>query len=112
VPDVVPGSANVRGSLDKEVIRRVIRHHLNEVKFCYEKELLKKPDLSGRILVRFLISAEGMVTASMVEHSTVNNPMVEECVAQATRRWEFPKPQGGGVVIVSYPFALKVAGAD
>ena len=31
-PDVVPGTAQVRGSLDKEIIRRIIRRHLNEVK--------------------------------------------------------------------------------
>ncbi|MGZ6142653.1 MAG: FHA domain-containing protein, partial [Myxococcales bacterium] len=31
-PDVIPGQANVRGSLDKEIIRRIIRRHLNEVK--------------------------------------------------------------------------------
>ena len=29
---------------------RIIRRHLNEVKFCYEKELMKKPDLYGRVL--------------------------------------------------------------
>ncbi|MFL5307366.1 MAG: FHA domain-containing protein, partial [Polyangia bacterium] len=30
-PDVIPGQANVRGSLDKEIIRRIIRRHINEV---------------------------------------------------------------------------------
>jgi hypothetical protein len=42
----------------------------------------------------------------------MNNPNVEQCIAQAVRRWEFPKPQGGGIVIVSYPFVLKSAGAE
>ena len=28
-PDVIPGQANVRGSLDKEIIRRIIRRHIN-----------------------------------------------------------------------------------
>jgi hypothetical protein len=111
-PDVVPGTAQVRGSLDKEIIRRIIRRHLNEVKFCYEKELMKKPDLFGRVMIQFTISGAGAVVASVVQQSTMNNPSVEQCIAQAVRRWEFPKPQGGGIVIVSYPFVLKAAGAE
>jgi hypothetical protein len=111
-PDVVPGTAQVRGSLDKEIIRRIIRRHLNEVKFCYEKELMHKPDLYGRVMVQFTISGLGAVVASVVQNSTMNNPSVEQCIAAAVRRWEFPKPQGGGIVIVSYPFVLKAAGAE
>ena len=111
-PDVVPGTAQVRGSLDKEIIRRIIRRHLNEVKFCYEKELMKKTDLYGRIMIQFTISGTGQVVASVVQNSTMNNPPVEQCIAGAVRRWEFPKPQGGGIVIVSYPFVLKAAGAE
>ena len=111
-PDVVPGTAQVRGSLDKEIIRRIIRRHLNEVRFCYEKELMHKQDLYGRVMVQFTISGTGQVIASIVSNSTMNNPNVEQCIAQAVRRWEFPKPQGGGIVIVSYPFVLKAAGAE
>jgi hypothetical protein len=111
-PDVVPGTAQVRGSLDKEIIRRIIRRHLNEVKFCYEKELMHKPDLYGRVMIQFTISGLGAVVASVVQNSTMNNPGVEQCIAGAVRRWEFPKPQGGGIVIVSYPFVLKAAGAE
>jgi hypothetical protein len=109
-PDVVPGTAQVRGSLDKEIIRRIIRRHINEVKFCYEKELATHPDLYGRVIVQFTIAGTGQVIASVVQSSTMNNPTVEQCIAGAVRRWEFPKPQGGGIVIVGYPFVLKSGG--
>src|SRR5579871_3552510 len=109
-PDVIPGQANVRGSLDKEIIRRIIRRHINEVKYCYEQELTKKPDLGGRIMVQFTIGASGQVIASVLQNSTMGNARVENCTVQAVRRWEFPKPLGGGIVIVSYPFVLTPAG--
>jgi TonB family protein len=109
-PDVIPGTANVRGSLDKEIIRRIIRRHINEVKFCYEQELTKKPQLGGRIMVQFTIAASGQVIASVLQNSTMGNAKVENCTVQAVRRWEFPKPLGGGIVIVSYPFVLTPAG--
>ena len=48
VPQIRSGAADVRGSLSKEVIRRVIRRHINEVRFCYEQELNSRPDLEGR----------------------------------------------------------------
>jgi TonB family protein len=108
-PEVVPGTAEVRGSLDKELIRRIIRRHLNEVKFCYEKELTRNPNLQGRVMVQFTISPTGSVVASIVQSSTMGNPIVEQCIAAAVRRWEFPKPQGG-IVVVTYPFVLKSAG--
>jgi len=109
-PDVIPGQAAVRGSLDKEIIRRIIRRHINEVKYCYEQELTKKPELGGRIMVQFTIAASGQVIASVLQNSTMSNARVENCTVQAVRRWEFPKPLGGGIVIVSYPFVLTPAG--
>ena len=111
-PEVVPGTAEVRGSLDKEIIRRIIRRHINEVKFCYERELVKNAGLVGRVMIQFTIAGTGNVIASMVQSSTMNNPPVEQCIAQAVRRWEFPKPQGGGIVVVTYPFVLKAAGEE
>jgi len=110
-PEIVPGQATVRGSLDKEIIRRIIRRHINEVKFCYENELTKKASLAGRISVQFTIAGTGQVIASVLQSSTMENLRVESCVVQAVRRWEFPRPQGGGIVIVSYPFNFTAGGA-
>ncbi len=108
---VEPGTPLVRGHLDKEIVRRVIRHHLNEVKYCYERELLHKPTLAGRLLVKFVIGATGQVASSVVESSTTAHPPVDACVAEAVRRWTFPSVNSqGGLVIVSYPFVLAPAG--
>ena len=109
-PRVTGGRARVRGALDKGIIRRIIRRHINEVKYCYQKELQSKPDLYGRVIVQFTISPTGQVVSSVVQKSTMGNRQVETCIAMAVRRWLFPKPKGGGIVIVSYPFVLKSAG--
>lgn len=110
VPQIRSGNADVRGSLSKEVIRRVIQRHINEVRFCYEQELNSRPDLSGRVQVKFIISPSGAVQAANVESSTLGSSRAEGCIAQAVRRWTFPAPDGGGIVIVSYPFVLEAAG--
>jgi Ca-activated chloride channel homolog len=105
-PRIVMGQASVRGSLGAEVIRRVIRSHINEVRFCYEQELGKHPELTGRVSVQFVISVDGKVTTSLVQSSTLGNLQVETCIAAAIGRWEFPVVKDGGLVIVNYPFVL------
>jgi len=109
-PVRVKGRVEVKGALDKEIIRRVVRRNLNQVRYCYQRELQSTPDLYGRIMVRFMIVGNGQVASSRVQSSTLNNTNVESCITQAVRRWLFPKPQGGGTVIVSYPFVLRAAG--
>ncbi len=101
------GNANVHGSLAREVIRRVIRRHRNEVRFCYEQGLQSQPDLEGRVTTRFVISPTGTVTTSLVASSTVRHPPTEQCIVRAIRRWTFPSPDNGGIVSVTYPFVLQ-----
>jgi outer membrane biosynthesis protein TonB len=110
-PDVVLGDATVRGAMSKASIRRAIRSHLNELKLCYEREMSKTGNvkLGGRLVVGFVISGAGQVDSSEVTESTLHIPTLDECVAGAFRRWEFPKPTGGGVVEVSLPLMLKPA---
>jgi TonB family protein len=110
VPQVRSGGAEVRGSLSKEVIRRVVRRHINEVKFCYEQQLNARPDLQGRVTTKFVISPTGSVQSAMVGSSSLRNEAVESCIVRAVRRWTFPAPDGGGVVVVNYPFLLDAAG--
>lgn len=106
VNKVQPGDAQVKGSLDKEVIRRVIRRHLNEVRFIYEKALAKTPGLAGRIEVRFVIGGDGRVTEAKVMSSTLPGDALQADLLSALRGWQFPAPQGGDTVTVVYPFAF------
>jgi TonB family protein len=109
-PDFIPTKVEVRGNLDREIIRRIIRRHINEVRFCYEQQLAAHHDLAGRMLVQFNIAPTGQVLSSVMQSSTLSNVRVESCTLQAIRRWEFPKPDGGGLVNVSYPFVFTPAG--
>ena len=110
VPHIRSGKADVRGSLSKEVIRRIIGRHINEVKFCYEQELNQRPDLQGRVSVKFIISPTGAVQTAAKADSTMGNAKVDNCIVDAVRRWVFPSPEGGGIVVVTYPFVLEQAG--
>lgn len=100
----------VVGSLDKELIRKVIHANRNQIRYCYESQLNRFPKLSGKVAIRFMITAQGSVSQSSVAQSTVGNAELEACVAGRVRTWNFPKPKGGGIVIVTYPFIFKQSG--
>jgi len=100
----------VMGSLDKELIRKVIHMNRGQIRFCYESQLQRYPKLGGKVAVKFVITGSGTVASSSVAQSTANNAEFETCVAGRVRTWQFPKPKGGGVVVVTYPFIFKQAG--
>lgn len=109
-PTVLLGTSEVRGWLNRDLIMRIIRRHLPEVRFCYERELIRSAELEGRLIIQLTVGGDGAVIASIVKSSTLGNPLVEQCIANAIRRWDFPKPQGG-IVVITTPFVLKSGGA-
>jgi hypothetical protein len=91
VARVRSGTTTVRGEgLSREVVRRIIRRHINEVRFCYETQLRSQPGLEGRAELELVIDSHGRVTESSVEGGTLNDDSVEGCLAAAGRRWAFP----------------------
>lgn len=95
-----------QGSLKKELITGVIRANRGMVRFCYEALLLKQPAAAGKVKVKFTISASGDVTTAAVEEDSLGSAELAQCLTKAVKRWVFPKPAGGGVVIVNYPFVF------
>lgn len=94
--------------LSAEAIRRVVVRNLGQVRRCYETALAEVPTAEGRVAVRWVIGGEGAVLASTVTDNGTGSAGLGECVANAVRRWQFPAPEGGGVVTVNYPFDLSV----
>lgn len=108
VPTVREAKAEVVGGLDKDLIRRVVRAHVNEVRHCYNMGLTKDPNMKGRVAVQFTIGGTGKVASAVVSETDLKGEgmQVANCIAQAVRRWNFPKPASGGAALVTYPFIL------
>jgi TonB family protein len=99
-----PPKASVEGSLDKAAIREVVRAHIDEVRLCYDAELVEDEDLAGQIVVGFVIATDGHVRT--VEMTSSNMPpRFDACVAAAVERWTFPS--AASETTVSYPFLLE-----
>ena len=98
-PGVRQAQPRVQGPLPRDIVRRIVRAHINEVRYCYLRGLNKNPELRGRVTVEFTIDGNGKVSRSQVQASTVADAEVAQCTAIATRRWNFPRPDGAEVVV-------------
>ncbi|MFO0693928.1 MAG: AgmX/PglI C-terminal domain-containing protein [Polyangiales bacterium] len=104
-PMVRMEQAEVRGSLPSEVVRRVARRNINQVRYCYELGLRVRPELAGRVVVAAVIGTDGTISNATLRSSTLPSPDVESCIVSAVRRWQFPSPESG-VVVWNQPFLL------
>ncbi|HFE44459.1 MAG TPA: AgmX/PglI C-terminal domain-containing protein, partial [Nannocystis exedens] len=105
-PRIRQGQVIVQGALDREIIRRIIRSHINEIRYCYQRRLVQDPSLAGKVILNFVIDAEGKVADSKIKSSTLRDVQVGTCMARSARRWKFPDPLGGGIVRITYPFVF------
>ncbi len=110
IPTVRQAKAEVLGALDKDIIRRIVRAHINEVRYCYNLALERDPRARGRVSVRFVINSSGKVIASELDFLNIDDLRLGDCVANAIKRWTFPKPSDGESVTVLYPFVLENTG--
>jgi hypothetical protein len=101
-----PPAPEPTGSLSPELIRDVVRSHLDDVRACADFSGLSSRAPSGRVVVKWKISASGAVTSPSLESSTFKDPATEQCILTTLKAWTFPKPQGG-IVITHYPFELR-----
>lgn len=108
VPQVRLGRTEVSPGLDRDIVRRIVRAHVNEVRSCYTAGLTKAPELGGRVTIAFEIAASGKVSSSKVEEDALEpaDGSVSACIAKTVERWAFPKPKGASSVSVVYPFDL------
>lgn len=97
------------GRLPAEVIQRVVRQNFGRFRLCLEESRNAWWGLWARVTVRFVIGRTGAVTSATVTESTVWDREVGACVARAFRGLQFPRPEGG-VVVVSYPISFSPGG--
>lgn len=100
--------AEVGEGLDRDIVRRIVRAHIDEVRTCHVLALVEQPTLAGRVTIAFEITATGKVSTSTVHANTLEpaNDVVATCIAKAAKRWTFLKPKSGATVRVVYPFDL------
>ena len=104
----VPGRTVVLGSIDPDIIRRILMDHIPQFRHCYQRELDDSSGgFSGMVKMNFIIGASGSVTKAGVESADGSlKRSVRGCISGVIKGIKFPRPRGGGVVEVSQPFSF------
>ena len=101
----IGGNPTILGGLDKSLIDAVIKRNMSQIRYCYQRQLAKNPSLNGKIKVKFVIAKDGSVSKASIASSTMGGAgkPVQSCIVGRFKKFKFPKPNGG-IVIVKYPF--------
>jgi hypothetical protein len=108
-----PPKANIsiRGGMSREAVLKVVNAHLDEVRDCYERELLHNPGISGKILMEWLIQLDGAVRYAKVKFTNIGHSSdLHTCLQAQVVTWDFPRPKGGEEVLVTFPFLFESMG--
>ena len=98
----------VDGALDPSLVSKEVRTRIGAIKACYERALKRNPNLSGKVKVRWTITAAGTVAAVEIEEDSLGDNEVSSCIKGLVSRWRFPAPSGGSVDVV-YPFVFQAS---
>ncbi len=101
-----PGEPVILGSLDKQVIRRVVTDKKSAYRQCYDASA-GKTGKAGKLVLKFIVNGQGKVTSAKVAEDGLHDAKTTNCLLSETKTLRFPKPKGGGIVIVNYPFVFK-----
>lgn len=95
----------VMGSIEPEVLRRILQEYLPQFKFCYQQELQEHSEkIKGIVDLNFRIEGDGKVsTVNIKTAATQFSSRGISCMSNILRIIDFPKPKGGGLVDVRQP---------
>lgn len=93
-------------ALSAAMIKATVQQQMAQIRQCYQREFQRNPSLRGKVVVRFLIEENGSVSGARLRESSMENPVVEQCIVDEIAGMTFPKPQAGKVVPVSFPFSF------
>lgn len=97
------------GALDKDMVRRYVQSKMNQIRWCYQQEAQKNPELAGNVDMTWVILPTGYTAGVKVRDTTMRNAAVERCIMERIATWRFPEPKGGAAVQVSsYPFIFRL----
>lgn len=94
----------VLGSMDPELLRKILKEYLPQFRHCYQQELERNEAAKGVIDLHFRINPNGSVSKIKIKGKRARFSRAGSgCMAGVLKLIDFPNPKGGGVVDVKQP---------
>lgn len=98
----------VLGSMDPELLRKILQRYLPQFRHCYQQELTNNSeDIKGIVDLNFVISGSGKV--GKIDIKAKDNRFSRkgiDCMSNVLSIIDFPAPKGGGRVAVRQPLSF------
>ncbi len=76
------------GGRDINNVSSIVYAHSAAIQYCYERELDRRPNLKGKVAIRFTIRPNGRVVDPEIISSTLDSKSVERCILSRVSRWD------------------------
>lgn len=95
----------IMGSIDPDLLRKILQEYLPQFRHCYQREIEKTSDkFKGIVDLEFTIGKNGAVTKTDIKAREGGfGSQGINCLSSILRVIKFPEPKGGGVVDVRQP---------
>lgn len=109
-----PAPIRAERPFSREAVLEVVEAHREQIQACYERAMAARGSTlrdapRGRVVVAWTITTEGLTAEVRVKKTDIRDELVTDCIVEAIRYWEFPKPERRQPV--EFPFDLQPAAA-
>lgn len=90
-------------TVDKKTIRTEVRRHLDQLRYCYSRQLQQQQTLAGKVALHFLIGRDGKIAEASVD-GDLDSEEVKRCMRDQVVQWQFHEQDSA--TQVNYPLTL------
>jgi hypothetical protein len=85
----------------------LVRSHRPEIERCRAEAVAAGRVPVGKLVLKWQIGKDGRVASAETVSDGTSNPALASCVLGRVRSWQFPRPKGGGAVVITCPFLFR-----
>lgn len=103
----IQGEAANDASRDMKTLSQILQKYMPRLKKVYEDFLKRNPDLSGKMVVKFTIEADGSVSDVIVISSDLKDRELERNLVRYIERIKFPS--ASGKITIEWPLIFSAS---
>lgn len=102
-------STALTGKLSQKDIQMIVLKSSDLFNDCYTLGAGKGQQFVATVTVKATIGPKGTVNEAKIQKSTAKNQKVDQCVAEAFRKIQFPAPKDGATSVITFPMEFNGA---
>jgi len=89
-----------KASRSKEEIAKTVEARMPALRSIYNKHLKEKPNLNGKITLKFTIAPSGEIISINIMSSATGDSEFDEAIKNAVAKWKWKSIEGGNTTVI------------